>query len=232
MSWNLAASNAVNFADGNTGHLYTFSAGAPTVGALDVLCVNSATTVSTPSSSGGAAWTLGPTFVGNQGSYLWYRIATGGEPSTVTVTTSGNFPTALGWSRWTANSVTADVHAVSSQDNNNASTTPAVTTGTLGATGELSIAFAALSGFSAVSVSSPSWSAGYTALTGPAQSGTGSTDVAQWVGYNTNAGTAAETPNVSWTNLALDQYMLVQTFEPGAAPSPPPAVLYSMRMFP
>ena len=217
MAWTAVASNATTFADGNGGHVYTFSAGAPSAGQLDVLCINSNTTVSTPS-TGGAAWTLGPTHVGNQGAYLWYRVATGGEGSTTTITTAGNFATGLGWSRWSNQVITADQNAVAFVDGTAGLTTPAVTTGTLAAAGELSIAFAALHDTPGSNVATPAWSTGYTELI-TAQSGQTAADVAFFIGTNTNAGTAAQSPNVTWTNNSpLDRYILVQTFQ-----SVPPA---------
>jgi hypothetical protein len=223
VAWTLADSQAVTFADGSTGHSYTFPAGAPATGAVDVLCVNSDVTVSTPTSSGGASWTLGPTFVGNQGAYLWYRVATGGEPSTVTITTSANQPTFLGYSRWTAGTITADVNAVGHNDNGGLATTPTTTTGTLAATGELSVAFGALHDLHAGLPSSPVWSTGYTALVSANSGAATAHDVCGFTGYNNNAGTAAESPNVTWTQAVTDEYMLVQTFKSVAGGTNAPA---------
>lgn len=216
LTWTLAGQGTATFADGNAGHVYTLPSGAPAAGQLDVLCVNSDTVVSTPSTSG-AAWTLGPSFVGNQGAYLWYRAAGGSEGATVTITTSGNFPTQVSWSRWGGESA-ADVNAVAHVDALDGTSTPAVSTGTLASARELVIAFAALHGIHGAQVpASPSWSPGYTPLTSDL-SGETSADVAAFVGYNANAGTAAESPSVSWTNAAFDRYMLVQAFVAAAAP--------------
>jgi hypothetical protein len=212
-SWTLVGSNAVTFADGNTGHVYTIPSGAPSAGQLDVLCVNSNTTVSTPASAGGASWTLGPSSIHSQGAYIWYRIATGGEPGTITVTTAGNFATDLSWSRWSAGTITADVNASAFQDASSGTTTPPVTTPGLAQAGELSVAFGALHSMAGGNVSAPVWSAGYTAMTGPDQSGTTANDVAAWTGYNASAGPAAESPNVSWSTSCTDRYILVQTFK-------------------
>jgi hypothetical protein len=225
VAWTLADSQAVTFSDGNAGHSYTFPAGAPSAGALDVLCVNSDTTVSTPSSVGGASWTLGPSFVSNQGAYIWYRVATGGEPSTVTITTSGNFATFLGYSRWTAGTITADVNVQGHEENGNFTATPTATTAALAATGELSVAFGALHDIQASTApTSPVWSTNYTALE-TANSGTTTHDVTGYVGYFTNAGTAAESPSVSWTNTIQDAYMLVQAFQTVVSGTSAPAGL-------
>jgi hypothetical protein len=219
MTWTLVNDDTATFADGNAGHVYTLPSGAPSAGQLDVLCVNSDTLVSTPSTTG-AAWTLGPTFVGNQGAYLWYRKANGSEGATVTITTSGNFPTQVSWSRWGGESA-ADVNAVAHVDANDGTTTPAVSTGTLAATGELVVAFAALHGLHGAGTqpSAPSWSTGYTGMTSDF-SGVTTADVAAFTAYNTSAGTASESPNVTWTNNIFDRYILVQTFT-AAAPPPP-----------
>jgi hypothetical protein len=233
VSFTLVNSDTVAFADGSTGHIYTPPSGAPSAGQLDVLCVDSDTTVSTPVTTGGAAWTLGPTFVGDQGAYIWYRVATGGEGSTITFTTSGNFPTSLGWSRWSGAPITADVNAVAHLDASNASTTPAVTTSALSITGELVIALAALHGINVTGNApvSPVWSTGYTNLTTNC-SGLTAPDVATFVGYKTPAGTAAESPNVSWTNAVHDEYILVQTFEGGSTAAPAPVFGAQMKSFP
>lgn len=211
MSWTQIGENAISFADGNGGHVYTLPSGAPSAGQLDILCVNSDTVVSTPSTTG-AAWTLGPSFVGNMGAYLWYRVANGSEGATVTITTSGNHPTQVSWSRWGGASA-SDAAAAAHADGSFGTSSPAVSSGTLAATGELSVAFAALHGITGAESEpqDPGWSSGYTPLTSVV-SGPTSADVAAFTAYNANAGTAAETPSVSWTGTVSDRYMLVQTF--------------------
>lgn len=209
MPASLLASDAVGFADGAGGHLYALPSGAPAVGDLDVLCVNSDTTVSTPS-----GFSLATSHVGNQGAYLFYRLALGGEASTVTITTAGNNNTALGWSRW--DGVDAlDVSAQASTESVGLST-PAVNTGTLSATDELVVAMGAIANLSAVPTS-PVWSAGYTGLTDVNQGGAATNAVHQFTGYRLDAGTAAQTPNVSWTNSAFSRYILVAAFTSTAA---------------
>ena len=220
MSWTLLNSDTTTFADGNAGHVYTPAFGA---GQLDVLCVNSDTTVSTPVTSGGAAWTLGPTFVGNQGAYIWYRIATGGEGSTITVTTTGNFPTQVSLSSWSAGTITADQNAVAHIDGTDGNGTPVATTAALAVTGELSVAFGAIHSLDGGTATSPVWATGYTALTFVA-SGITAADVAAFTGYNSNAGTAAESADVvSWTGAssnAHNRYTLIQTFEASGTSAP------------
>jgi hypothetical protein len=209
MAWSLVGSDAVDFSDGGTGHSYTLPSGAPAAGSLDLLCVNSSTTVSVP-----AGFTPATSFVGNQGSYLWYRIAAGGEGATVTITTSGNFDTKLGWSRWVG-AQAFDAAANAHVDSSSGGSTPAVSAGPLAGAGELVVAFAALHNTGAA-CTSPIWSAGYTPLTALASDiGTGA--VGQFVSYRID-GTGTETPSVSWsTGGPFDRYILVAAFTPSAA---------------
>lgn len=204
MSATLIASNTFGFADGSGGHSCNLGS-APNVGELDILCVSSNTVVSTP-----AGFTAAPTAVNRQGAYIFRRIAAGGEGSTVTVTTSGDHDTQVSWSRW-GNIISADDAHDTMADGSSGTSTPAHSTAVLAATGELVIAFAALHDLAIPAPTSPSWSAGYTALS-TAMQGTDGTGVIGFVGYKLNAGTAAESPSVSWTNAANDRYMLTLTF--------------------
>lgn len=207
MAWSLVGSDGVGFADGNAGHVYAVPAGAPSAGDLDVLMVNSNTVVTTPS-----GFSVARSRVNSQGSYIYYRFAAGGESANITITTSGDHPTDLLWSRWTGGSA-FDVAADAGVDGVAGTTTPAVNSGAIAQAASLSLAFAAL--HSGTGQTSPVWSSGYTALA-EATNGTGSTGVTAYGGYNTNAGTAAETPNVSWTTNASDRYILVAVFSPAA----------------
>lgn len=207
MAATLVTSNTFGFADGSTGHVCDLGS-APTVGQLDVLHVNSNTTVTTPS-----GFTLNPSSVGGQGAYVYRRIAAGSEASTVTITTSGNHNTSVIWSRW-GNILAADDAAKTAVNVSSGTASPAHATGTLAATGELVLAFSAMHNF-ATAPTSPSWSSGYTPLATSSQ-GTGATAVAGFVGYRLDGGTAAESPSVSWTNAASDRYMLTLTFTASA----------------
>lgn len=196
------------FADGGAGHLCDLGS-APAVGETDFLCINSDTVVTSVVSSAGAGWGQINSAVTNQGSYIYARKATGGEPTTVTVTTSGNFNTHVGWSRW-ANLNTIDTSG-STQANGAAGTiTPAHSTGPLAESTELVIAFGALHAIGVADQNTPVWSAGFNPLTeGLQNAGGAGGGVIGYVGYKQNAGTAAETPAVSWSGAsANDRYML------------------------
>jgi hypothetical protein len=205
MSAILLAQNTFAFADGNAGHVCNLGS-APAVGDLDILCVNSNTTVSTP-----AGFLAGTTSVGGQGAYIFYRFAVGGEAATVTITTSGNHNTCVEWTRWD-DCIAVDASAATQVNGVGGLSTPAHSTGVLAETGELVIAFGALHAIADANQNTPVWSAGYTALTSTVQ-GTGGTGVRDFVGYRTDAGTAAESPQVSWSGTNVDdRYMLTLTF--------------------
>ncbi|WP_242892434.1 hypothetical protein [Actinomadura litoris] len=194
------------FADGNGGHLCDFGS-APAAGQWDVLCVNSNTVVTTPS-----GWTLTRSRVGNQGAYVYTRKAAGGEAQSVTVTTSGNHDTQVTWSRW-AGADAIDIADHAAADAAAGSTTPALTTAALATTGELLIAFGAVHG---AVTSSPVWSSGYTPIAATTQ-GSGVTTATGYVATKNPAGTAAESPNVSWTTPAPDRYIFAVSLTPTAA---------------
>lgn len=201
MAISLVNSGTFGFADGNGGHICNLGS-APAVGNLDVLCVNSDTVVSPPS-----GFTAATSRVANQGAYLFYRFAAGGEGSTVSVVTTGNFDTQVSWSRWSF-AAAFDVAANAGVDATAGSSTPAVSTGALAGTGELVVAFGAIHG---AVTTAPSWSTGYTPLTSITQ-GTGASASTGYVAYRTDAGTAAEAPSVSWTSPAPDRFILAAAF--------------------
>ncbi len=210
MSIALSGSQAFGFADGNAGHVITLPS-APAVGDLDRLCVNSDTTVSTPS-----GWTLEDSHVSNEGAYVFTRFAAGGESATVTITTAGDFNTQVGWSRW-AGVLALDAKVKAFVDSPGAMLTPPVDTGALTATGELVVAFGALSG---AVPNTPVWSTGFTGLTALTE-GTGIHALTGYVGYKLNAGTAAEQPQVTWTVDVPARYIFVATYTPATPPFTP-----------
>lgn len=211
MAFSIVASEVFGFADGNAGHLCTFAAGAPAVDDFDLLCVNSDTVVSTP-----ADFTAAVSAVANQGAYLFRRKAVGGEGVSVTVTTSGDHNCHVIWVRIRGGN-TPDVTGSAQANAAAAAESPAFTSSALAETGELAVAFAALHGFPGAGVpTSPNWT-GYTAITGGFQGGTGATSAGGFVAYKTPAGTAAESPSLTWTNNATDRYVLFLaiTADPG-----------------
>jgi hypothetical protein len=213
VTWTPVDSDTAGFADGNAGHVFELGS-APQAGDIDVLFVNSDTIVSTPS-----GWTL-PTngsHVANQGAYAFYRVAAGGEGDDVTITTSGDHNCAASWSRWRGGNA-FEIAVKATVDGSTGGTTPAVSTGTLAETGELVIAGALLHRLASPEPTTPVWSSGYTGLTSVTQ-GTGNPGCVQFVGYRTDAGTAAETPNVTWTNGAFDRYIIVLAFTQAAGGS-------------
>lgn len=208
MGWALLDYGVAGFSDGNGGHSYSYPGGAPAPGDLLVVAVSSDTVVSTP-----ADWLSAVSDVGNIGTYIFYRVAGGSEPGSVVITTSGNFPTEIGYLRYggaAATPLDVTAHAAHTVSTNS---TPAATTDPLAGAGELSVAAACLGGMGGGTPSTPVWSAGYTnRLDG--QTGTGNTDQHLFVADRYDAGAAAESPSCTWTSNANNQTLLIATFKP------------------
>ncbi len=215
----VGATLAFGFADGNGGHSCDLGS-APSAGQLDVLMVNSDTVVTTPA---GFQNPLGTAGVNNQGSYIFYRFASGSEGSTVTVTTSGNFNTNVIHSRWSG-AQAFDVATVTRADAVSDVITPAHSTGTLATSDDLVLVYAALSSIGAGSTpNTPNWTAGGSGFTaiGANTQGSGAGGVAGFAAKKNPAGTAAETPRVSWAgNGAFNRYTLTVAFTTASGSGP------------
>lgn len=197
------------FADGDLGHVCDLGS-APDVGDLDVLCIVSNTVVDSLAGQGFVISSDNES-VTNMGMYLWRRIAVGGEASTVTVSTVGNHNTFVGWTRW-KNVVAADDAGKSVVNGTPGSTTPSLTSNPLAETNELVVAFGGLHTIGAANQNTPIWTGGFTGLLAGTQ-GSGADGVVGYVGYRTDAGTAAVSPNVSWSGAtADDRGMMLLTF--------------------
>lgn len=198
------------FADGGAGHLCSMGS-APAVGDTDIVCINSDTVVTSVTSSAGAAWSLSESSVNDQAAYIYTRKATGGEPATFTITTSGNFNTHASWSRWTG------LNAVDTSTNTQAASAAAITpvhsTGVMAESTELVIAFGALHAINTANQNTPVWSTGFNPVTSSAAQGSGASGVRGYVGFKQPAGTAAESPRVQWSgDNVTDRYMLTVSF--------------------
>lgn len=202
----LTDSDSLGFGVTSAGVVYNFPTGAPSVTDLDILCVNSDATINTPS-----GWTLGKSQVGNQGSYIFYRK--GGAGSSVTVSSvqsPGPFNATLIWSRWTGTNA-IDI-AVSVAASGSANVTPTLSTGALAQTGELVFMFGALHSTGTGNQTTPVWSSGFTGAEFVKQGSSSSGCIAAG-GYKLNAGTAAESPTVSWSGAGvLDRFTLIVSF--------------------
>jgi hypothetical protein len=79
----------------------TLTLPVPASGDLDVLLFTvsptGSATISSVSSTAGASWSAP---AGSNGSYTTHRIASGGEPATVTVVATDNTPISVSWQRW------------------------------------------------------------------------------------------------------------------------------------
>lgn len=195
-----------------SGHSYSFPGGAANANDLLTVCVSSDTTVSTPS-----GWSLAVSDIGNIGAYIFYKLATGGETA-VTITTSGNFPTAIAFIRYGGSATASPLDkTAAARSTSFGAATPTATTATLTGTGELSLAAGCLGGLSGAAQTGITWSTGYTGRLNQATAGTGSTDQRILVADKYTAGTTAESANVSWTNSTNNQTQLIATFK--AAPA-------------
>lgn len=204
----LVASDKFSFA--TSGSVFDLGS-SPEVGDYDLIGVNSDTTVSTPS-----GFTLLDSSVVQQGSYLLYRLASGGEGSTVTFTTSGDHEATAVWARVRgANGI--DVNAKAVATSSSSGTTPTATTGALAETGELAIAYAALHRYAGSTPTSPVWSNGFTHLQ-QADQGSGNPACTAMLAYKEGVGTSAVSVDVSWTNGAFDRDQYVVTFTIDSSP--------------
>lgn len=194
--FNLEHNSTTFFSDGGSGHAVTLPA-TPTSGNLMVLCVNSDTTVSTPS-----GWTLstGASFVVQQGAYVFWKVSAGNETS-VTIITSGNFATLVTYLEYSGNlSTPFDKAANAQQDHGGYISTPAVSV-TPTTTGELLLAFGALAGTpGSTAASSPVWTDVYTnRITTTLNSG-----FQQFIGDIRGASVAAHSASVSWSTEPIN----------------------------
>ncbi len=200
------------FADGNGGHACAFGSD-PLANDWDVIRVASNTVVNAPS-----GFTSLVSRVVNMGAYIFGRKAAGGESGTVTITTSGNEPTAVIWTRLRGADLVDDPNGLASAgaDAATGGSTPTATTGTLAGTGEAVVALGALSNIGDAGQTSPIWT-GPTAGT-TVTNGTGSSGVRAYSALKIGAGTAAESASVAWSGTgAFNRYTLVATFTETAA---------------
>lgn len=218
MAWTIVDHIEVSFADGNTpGHIINLPGGSSSdavAGDIDAIIIGSDTTVSTPS---GFTLPANGTFVSNQGGYAVYRQCAGGEGHAVTVITSGNFATSVGWVRIRggAASLPFDVAANAHVDSSGALSSLTLATGTLATTGEFVFVGSVMTDVAGTltAPSSPVW-AGATGL-GLSSNGAGSAMSAGIFGYNNNLGTATSNLSVSWTPDSMrNRYIFMMAFKP------------------
>lgn len=212
MTWTLVDSGgaALNAASGGTA--YTFPLGAAAAGDILLVGLSSDTIISGVPSG----WSIADSDVGSIGAYALWKLAAGGETS-VTITTSGDHPTALAFLRYSGGSAAPlDVvaHARSVVSN---TTTPAVTTPALAGSNELGVAFACLGGLQNFNQTGISWSAGFTNRVDQNTGAFTLTDQHIFAADNRAAGPAALSPNATWTGATNNQTIIVVTFKPSGA---------------
>lgn len=205
-------SHAVSFNDGDAGHLYTITAGAPAVGQTDILLINSNTVLDSVTSGGGTAWSQRVDATDQQGAYLYTRKAGGGEDDTITINTNGNHNTDLIFARFSGLDAWSTGGFVRANNSNN-TVLPDTATGALAQADMLLIYFGALHNFDGAAPVTPIWDA--PSGTDPTDMGavslgdTSSAAVAAFGAYKIGVNPAGEDIDlVSWTNNARNRYAL------------------------
>lgn len=210
MVWSLLDSGTAVFADGNAGHLFTYPGGTPATNDLLLLCVASDTVVTTP-----LGWTLqnaNSSDVQQMGAYFYLRVAGVAEAGLVTLTTSGDHPTAIAYLRYSGNAASPfDVNQKSAVTNTNGTATPTLPGATLAASGELCVLAVCLHGDDTGTATGVTPSAGYTTLLTSARQGT-SPNSAQIAIIARTDGTGSQTPSATWTNAYKDRTALFAAF--------------------
>jgi hypothetical protein len=237
VTWTLLSSDASGFSDSSSGFTYTLPGGAPAAGVLEVFCVASDDTIASVGAGGGAAWTQLQSYVNFEGAYLYYRITSGSEGTTIVLTSGGSGnASSIHFQRWSGQAASSPLDLSSSGGALNSSgetdTTPSLASGALAGAGELLVAFA---GFwqrnnSAGTPQSPAWTGGTVtddgAGPGYLHSAPNNDGLATWGGYSTNAGPATVSVQVSWTYTSgtsngTDNAVFLAAFKPGLATSGP-----------
>lgn len=162
MTASLVAHNLFSFADGDLGHVVDLGS-APAVGDIDAFCVISVTVIDSVSGLGSAL----NSHLNNDDVRTYSRTAVGGEGSTFTVDTSGNFNTMVAWQRWRGltglDAAGAGAgHQLALLDASSAASTPSASTGALAGT-DLVVAIATGSS-TQLGNQVGSWPAGWTAV--------------------------------------------------------------------
>lgn len=194
----------------------------PVAGNLLIAWTNSGSTQTVATDNGSnTGWTLGPSVVNNNAAYLWWRIATATDASSMTTVTHHLTATEsihCGFAEFSG-------VAASPGDVNNTSTTTGVahtlaaSITTTGTSGDLVFTIAATSDERAGIPSGPSWTNSYTNVV-PSPTSTGGTTVdddATWIAW-LNQGTSGATSTVgSWTNAPGNVQALIIGFKLAAA---------------
>lgn len=213
MAATLVAENSFAQAGSASGVVFDFGS-APSAGQWDTILIVSNGVIQVQSDFATEV------LLNNAASTLAWREATGdpGEQFVTITTPQGAVNLVVHHQRWDGAVAFEVVDSAMLETAGN--TTPSLTTGTLAETGELAIVAVGMIGFSSAPTT-PSFSSPYVdAHPGNEITfGSGSDAVAGWVGYNNNAGTAAETPSITWVNGSSNRYGFVIAFTAGTEPS-------------
>jgi len=183
---------------------------AATAGNLLVVAGNSDATLTI--SGGGGGWTLADSAVANQGTYLWFKTAAGGETS-VTLTPSVSDMVAGAVAEFTV-VATLDVHTSTNRSGSSAAT---VATGTTGATAqsvELVVVVAGPHSFSSTAIpASPTWvTATSIASGGTAHPTLSGQNVALSLGFYVTGSTGTQSETCTFNNSSFDSGGVIAAF--------------------
>jgi hypothetical protein len=152
-------------------------------------------------------------------SMILFLIPAAAEGPTVRIKTNGDFDTVALFTR-VRGADSPDVAVNAHLDNSGNTASPALSTGTLAATGEAIFVGSTNTDMQAGTPTGPTWGGTYTALD-TATSGSGASGTWGASAWNTPVGTAAESPSVSWTNGMRNRYIFAVTFTAAAGGSSP-----------
>jgi hypothetical protein len=206
----VSATRVQNASDGVDGAALTVTlTAAPTGGNLLVAWANSDALVSI----GGSGWNAGPSIIDGNGAYSWWKVAGGGEPSSVTFTPSVSDWITAGVLEYAGLTGTPLDTSGSAMISGTPSTSTTTVTLTSAADHELGIALALLHASSPnANPTAPSWSGGYSTVQAQGVAG-GPSKVYSLIGDNLDLGAAgSRSVAASWTGAWPDAQALVLLF--------------------
>jgi hypothetical protein len=219
MSWSLLSSGATGFVTSSAGFSYSLPGGAPSAGVLEVLFITTGDPLTSVGNGGGANWNTAEDYANDAENTSLWRVTSGTEGSTIIITHhDSGVAGSVRFTRWSGQAATSPLDT--SQKSGTASgsaSSPSISSGTLAGTGELVIAFAGMFATTGQTPTTPVWSAGLTDDGNGAAGETQSSWSGSWGAYNTNAGTASQTAQASWSGSTPTQsYTQLMAFKPSA----------------
>lgn len=231
MTWTLLDHGGVALNAAGAGTGFTFPAGAAAAGDVLNIGVSSDTFVAAPVDNLGATWFDRRDNIGNQGVYVYEKIAVGGETS-VTITTTGNAQTGILFFRLNGalSTTPADTATTAASEAGAFTASPSAATGTLGGVNNISIAYVCQGGLTAGVPTGITWSTGYTTSTfAQTTGGTTGSDQQILASIRSPVGTGSENPTATWTHAVQNVVTIVVTYVGAATVAAVPPVQVPRR---